>query len=347
MSSYSRLLAFLGGTAMLLAPATDAVGLDASAGSPTPPAATWRLPAVPMPANNVSTPARTELGKALFFDPRLSGNGSTSCASCHNPSLGWSDAQKTAIGFGGAVLGRATPTIVNTAFNTQFMWDGRSKSLEDQALGPMKAKDEMNANLPEIIERLGSMPAYRALFARAYPGEPIGEETIAKALAAFERTVISRDSPFDRWVAGDRKALTPQQSRGFRVFSDPARANCASCHSGANFTDNGFHNIGIRSAAATPDLGRYNERKVASMKGAFKTPTLRDIELTAPYFRDGSAATLRAVVDHYVRGGDDRSNLSTEMRPLDLTEQEKEDLVAFMRALTGRRTAVVAPHLPQ
>jgi len=305
----------------------------------------WRLPAVPMPKDNVSTPARVELGRALFFDPRLSGNGASSCATCHNPSLGWSDAQKTAVGFGGAVLGRATPTIINTAFNTQFMWDGRKKSLEDQALGPMKAPDEMNSDFPTVIARLGSMPAYKAMFGKAYPGEAIGEETIAKALAAFERTVISRNAPFDRWLAGDTRALTPEQHRGFKVFTDPAKGNCSSCHSGPNFTDNGFHNIGIKSAGA-PDLGRFNIRKVASMKGAFKTPTLRDIELTAPYFRDGSAATLREVVEHYARGGDDRSNLSADMKQLTLSEQEKSDLVAFMRSLTGQPVVVVAPQLP-
>jgi cytochrome c peroxidase len=314
-----------------------------------PPSATdrvWRLPAVPVPQGNTSTPARVELGKALFFDPRLSGNGATSCASCHNPSLGWSDGLKTAVGMGGLVLARATPTIVNTAFNTQFMWDGRKKSLEDQALGPMKAPEEMNTDFPAVIERLRTMPGYGVLFARAYPGEAIGEETIAKALAAYERSIVSKDSPFDRWLAGDTRALTPAQYRGFRVFTDPGKANCAACHSGPNFTDNGFHNIGLRSTGPRPDLGRFAVRAVASMKGAFKTPTLRDIELTAPYFRDGSAATLREVVEHYARGGEDRSNISADVKQLALSEQDKSDLVAFLRALTGRRVPVTAPNLP-
>jgi cytochrome c peroxidase len=314
--------------------------------APTAPDRAWRLPAVPMPEGNRSTPARVELGKALFFDPRLSGNGATSCASCHNPSLGWSDGLKTAVGMGGVVLARATPTIVNTAFNTQFMWDGRKKSLEDQALGPMKAADEMNTDFPAVIERLRAMPGYALLFERAYPGEPLGEETLAKALAAYERSIVSRDSPFDRWLAGDTRALTPAQYRGFRLFTDPAKAHCAACHSGPNFTDNGFHNIGIRSAGARPDPGRFNVRAVASMKGAFKTPTLRDIELTGPYFRDGSATTLREVVEHYARGGDDRSNISADVKQLHLSEQDKNDLVAFLRALTGRRVPVTAPHLP-
>jgi cytochrome c peroxidase len=337
--------------ALLLSAAAVLLSGPAFSQSVPPPSAKdreWRLPATaPTPKDNLSTPARVELGKALFFDPRLSGNGATACASCHNPSLGWSDGLKTAIGMGGLVLGRATPTIVNTAFNTQFMWDGRKKSLEDQALGPMKSADEMNTDFPAIIERLAAMPGYAALFAKAYPGEPVAEETIAKAIAAFERTVISRDAPFDRWLAGDTKALTPEQYRGFKVFTDPERGNCAACHSGPNFTDNGFHNIGVRSAGAKPDLGRFNIRAVASMRGAFKTPTLRDIALTGPYFRDGSAATLREVVEHYAKGGEDRSNVSPEVKQLKLSEQDKSDLVAFMRALTGRQSPVIAPVLPQ
>jgi cytochrome c peroxidase len=308
----------------------------------------WKLPPVPMPKDNVSTPARVELGQALFFDPRMSGNGAMSCASCHNPSLGWSDGLKTAVGWGGKVLGRATPTVLNTAYNTQFMWDGRKKSLEDQALGPMKTPEEMNTDFAVALARLRGVPSYVAMFDKAYPGEGVNEETIAKAIAAFERTVVVNDSAFDRWLAGDKKAMTVQQWRGYKLFTDSAKGNCAACHSAPNFTDNGFHNIGLQKQGdGDPDPGRFGIRKVASMKGAFKTPSLRDIELTAPYFRDGSSATLRDVVEHYVRGGDDRSNLAPDMKPLSLSEQEKDDLVAFMKALTGQRKALAVPHLPQ
>lgn len=318
--------------------------------APAPTAAdrAWKLPAVPMPSDNVSTPARVELGQALFFDPRLSGNGAMSCASCHNPSLGWSDGLKTAVGWGGQVLGRATPTVTNTAYNTQFMWDGRKKSLEDQALGPMKTPQEMNTDFAVALARLRGVPGYVAMFDRAYPGEGVNEETIAKAIAAFERTVVVDDSPFDRWLAGDKAAMTMSQWRGYKVFTDEAKGNCAACHSAPNFTDNGFHNIGIaHTGDGDPDPGRYGIRKVASMKGAFKTPGLRDIALTAPYFRDGSASNLHQVVEHYVRGGDDRSNLSASMKPLTLSQQEKDDLVAFMQALTGTRKPLAVPHLPQ
>ena len=320
----------------------------AYAPAPTATDKVWKLPPVPMPQDNVSTPARIELGQALFFDPRMSGNGAMSCASCHNPSLGWSDGLKTAVGWGGQVLGRATPTVLNTAYNTQFMWDGRKKSLEDQALGPMKTPQEMNTDFAVALARLRGVQSYVSMFEKAYPGEGVTEETIAKAIAAFERTVVVNDSAFDRWLAGDRKAMTMQQWRGYKVFTSADKGNCAACHSAPNFTDNGFHNIGIaKSGDGEPDPGRYGIRKVASMKGAFKTPGLRDIELTAPYFRDGSAATLHDVVEHYVRGGDDRSNLSASMKPLNLNEQDKDDLVAFMKALTGQRKTLAVPHLPQ
>ena len=326
--------------------ASGAFATPAHAPAPTGVDKAWKLPRVPMPKENMSTPPRIELGRALFFDPRLSGNGAMSCASCHNPSLGWSDGLKTAVGWGGQVLGRATPTVLNTAYNTQFMWDGRKKSLEDQALGPMKTPQEMNTDFTAALARLKALPGYVTMFDKAYPGEGVSEETIAKAIAAFERTVIVNDTAFDRWLAGDRNAMTLQQWRGYKVFVDPVKGNCAACHAAPNFTDNGFHNIGIASKG-DPDPGRYGIRKVASMQGAFKTPSLRDIELTAPYFRDGSAQTLRDVVEHYVRGGDDRSNLSATMKPLTLSEQEKDDLVAFMKALTGQRKAITVPNLPQ
>ena len=307
----------------------------------------WLLGDPPEPADNRSTAARVELGKALFFDPRLSGNGTLSCGTCHNPALGWSDGLRTGVGINGTVLGRATPTVVNTAYNTQFMWDGRKKSLEDQALGPMKTPEEMKTDLPAAITMLGKIPGYQSMFAKAYPGEAISEDTVAKAIAAFERTVVSRDSRFDRWVAGDRTAITPQEWRGYQVFKDPAKGNCAVCHAPPNFTDNGYHNIGIAHAAGTEDAGRYKIRPIAALKGAFKTPTLRDVELTAPYFHNGAAATLIEVVEHYARGGDDRSNVSKDVRPIGLSAQDKADMVAFMKTLTGPVRSASIPALPQ
>jgi cytochrome c peroxidase len=318
--------------------------LAGASGSPTPTDKYLRPAAAPAPADNKVTPDRVELGKALFFDPRLSGSNWISCATCHNPALGWSDGMATGLGHGMQRLGRATPTIVNTAFNPIQMWDGRKSTLEDQALGPIGADVEMNQPLPELVQKLESIAGYRKMFDKAYPGEGITTQTIAKAIASFERTVLSTESPFDRWRMGDQRAVSESAKRGFAVFT--GKANCSVCHSGFNFTDNGFHNIGVKDLGAE-DVGRFNERKIASMKGAFKTPTLRDIALTAPYMRNGMYKTLEEVVDHYDRGGDVKENLSPNMKPLGLTAQERTDLVEFMKSLTGRPMQVAVPQLPQ
>jgi cytochrome c peroxidase len=308
----------------------------------------WRLPATPpYPDDNKPSAARVALGKMLFFDPRVSRDGNMSCATCHSPAFGWSDGLPTGRGFQSQVLGRATPTIVNAAYNTIQMWDGRKKTLEDQAIGPLEASPEMNTDLARFFTWINENDGYKKAFAIAYPAEPIGAETFKKAVASYERTVISRTSAFDRWIAGDKKAMTPQQLRGLAIFSDENKGNCTACHSAPNFTDNGFHNLGLASFGSdSPDPGRFAHKKVASLKGAFKTPTLRDIERTAPYFHDGSAKTLMDVVEHYDRGGDVKTNLSSNMKPLHLTPAEKEELVAFMKALSSPETPTSFPQLP-
>ncbi len=307
------------------------------------------LPDVPeAPKHNELTPERIALGKKLFFDPRLSGEKTSSCATCHNPSLGWSDGLPTGRGHKGVVLPRATPTIVNTAFNPIQMWDGRKRTLEDQATGPMEARVEMHTDFNEVFALLESIPGYVEAFEAAYPGEPIGKETIAKAIASYERTIVSNNSPFDRWVKGDRNAMTDSQVRGMQAFFDPERGNCGSCHSGANFTDNGFHNLGLASTAGeNADLGRYKIKPIGVLKGAFKTPTLRDTALSAPYFHDGSASTLEEVVAHYVKGPAPGVKASPGFKPAKLTEQEQKDVVAFMKALTSQQEVVSLPLLPQ
>jgi cytochrome c peroxidase len=308
----------------------------------------WLLPDQPShPADNKPSASRVELGKMLFFDPRLSRDGNMSCASCHNPVLGWSDGLPTAKGVKSMVLGRASPTVVNTGYNSIQMWDGRKATLEDQAIGPMLADVEMNADMGAIFKWLGTNEGYKSAFDKAYPGEGVNEKTFAKALAAYERTIVSNNSPFDRWLKGDANAMTPQQVRGFRLFQDEKKGNCAACHVGANFTDNGFHNIGLASYGKdNPDMGRFLIRPIAALKGAFKTPTLRDVELTAPYFHDGSAKTLEEVVEHYTKGGAVHKDLAANMKKLDLTAQDKADIVAFMKALTSPHQPVVLPQLP-
>ena len=308
----------------------------------------WLLPdEVPTPKDNQLTPERIELGKKLFFDPRLSGDKNMSCATCHSPVFGWSDGLPKARGNKSMELGRASPTVVNTAYNTIQMWDGRKKSLEDQAIGPMKAHEEMNMDLGELMRFLNENEEYSTLFGKAYPDAEIGEETLAKALASFERTVISNNSPFDQWVKGDANALSEQQINGFKVFMDPQRGNCSVCHSAPNFTDNGFHNLGLAAfGKENPDLGRYTQRPLGLMKGAFKTPTIRDASLTAPYFHDGSASTLEEVVEHYQSGGVVKTNLSPNFKAAQLSDQEVEDLIAFMRALTTEPKPFTLPILP-
>lgn len=308
----------------------------------------WLLPdQIPHPADNLPNAARLELGKKLYFDPRLSGDGNMSCATCHNPSLGWSDGLPTGKGVKSMVLGRASPTIINTGFNTIQMWDGRKKDLEDQAMGPMEATVEMNMNTAKLFQWLNNNAGYKAEFAKAYPGEAIDARTVSKAIAMFERTTaVSRDSNFDRWVRGDAKAMTDQQVNGFKLFV--GKANCAVCHSAPNFTDNGFHNLGLASfGVPEPDVGRYAHKPLKLMMGAFKTPTVREAARTAPYFHDGSAKTLMEVVQHYNKGGVVKTNLSPNMKELNLSKQEMEDVVAFMEALSSPFIKVDLPELPR
>lgn len=297
---------------------------------------------VPAPSSNELNTVRVELGKQLFFDPRLSGSNWISCGTCHNPALGWSDGLKTAIGNGQKVLGRNTPTIINAAFNSHQFWDGRAKTLEEQAVGPIQAAGEMNQNLDELVTELKAIPGYVASFNKAYPKEGITGKSIGKAIASFERTIISRESAFDRWVAGDKNALTKAQLNGFKVFE--GKGHCATCHSGFNFTDNNFYNIGIK---ASNDAGRFNVSKDKKMLGAMKTPTLRDVSLSGPYMHNGQFNTLEQVVEHYDRGGDKEEGLSDMITTLGLSKQEKKDLVAFLESLTGEPQNVIIPRLPK
>ena len=308
----------------------------------------WLLPdEAPYPKGNKPNEARVELGKMLFFDPRLSGDGNMSCATCHSPLFGWSDGLPTAKGFKSQVLGRATPVVTNSAFYTLQMWDGRKKSLEDQAIGPMLSSAEMNVDIGSAIRFLNDSPVYVEAFKKAYPGEGVNENTLAKAIASFERTIISNNSPFDQWVKGDKKAMTAQQINGFKLFVDSEKGNCAVCHSAPNFSDSGFHNIGLASwGHENPDMGRYAIKPLRLMKGAFKTPTIRDITLSAPYFHDGSAMTLEDVVTHYNKGGEVQTNLSPNMKTLNLSQSEQADLVEFMKALTTPPQPFTLPVIP-
>jgi cytochrome c peroxidase len=223
-----------------------------------------------------------------------------------------------------------------------MFWDGRADSLEAQALGPIQSAAEMNLPLDQAIQRLSAIPGYKTLFAKAYPGEPICDKTIAKAIATFERTVVSSDAPFDRWIAGDSQVISAQAKQGFDLFN--GKAGCAQCHSGWNFTDGGFHDIGLADA----DLGRGALLKLDAMQHAFKTPTLRNAAVRAPYMHDGSESSLEAVIDFYDSGSQTlRSSVSPEIRPLHLSAQEKSALISFIQTLTSPDKTVFIPALPR
>ncbi|HLG57330.1 MAG TPA: cytochrome c peroxidase [Vicinamibacterales bacterium] len=302
-----------------------------------------RLGQIPYPSHNAHTPAREQLGRTLFFDPRLSGSEWISCATCHNPGLSWGDGLPRAIGHGMHQLGRRTPTILNLAWAPALFWDGRAESLEEQALGPIAAAGEMNLRLTDMVQRLKSICGYRDLFERAYPREPISPETVAKAIATFERGVVSTQAPFDRWIDGDATAISSAAQRGFVLFNEKAR--CSVCHTGWRLTDDGFYDIGV----AGMDVGRGKLTPgMVLTRYAFKTPTLRNVARRAPYLHDGSAATLEAVVDLYDRGGATRRpSLSAEIKPLDLTSAEKSALVAFLLTLTSPDAEARVPVLPR
>jgi len=272
--------------------------------------------------------ARVELGRTLFFDPRLSRANFISCATCHDPGFSWGDALPRAIGHGMKTLGRRTPTVLNVGWGEAFFWDGRAETLEQQALGPIAAAGEMNLPHDEMVKRLQGIAGYQPLFSAAFGDTTITKEKVAIAIADFERTIVSADAPFDRWLAGDKNAISGSAKRGFALFN--GKADCAKCHAGWRFTDDSFHDIG----ALGDDPGRAKLLPgLESMDHAFKTPTLRDVARRAPYMHDGSEGTLEQVIELYDKGGRvRRPGLATEVHPLSLTAQEKRDLVDFMVA---------------
>jgi len=297
---------------------------------------------IPQPNHNRVTPERIELGKKLFFDPRLSGSNWISCASCHNPALAWQDGLKKPLGHNFKQLHRTTPTILNIVYLNRQFWDGRAVTMQEQALGPIENKDEMNQDLDELVKELKAIPGYVKLFNEAYPKDGVSKEAIAKAISSFERTIVSTDSEFDRWLKGAETKMTESAKRGFKLFTGKAR--CSICHSGFNFSDKGFHNIGL---PGNTDEGRYAIKPVKVMKGAFKTPTLRDIALTAPYMHNGAFSTLTEVIEHYNSGGTKNlGNLDPNMQPLNLTKKEKAELLGFLLSLTGDAKEFVVPVLP-
>ena len=300
------------------------------------------LPPVSHPKDNAPSPEKISLGMQLYFDGRLSADGKVACASCHDPAKGYSNGEQFATGVEGKKGGRNSPTVLNAAYQKFQFWDGRAKSLEDQALGPIQNPIEMNMTLDAVVAKLNGISGYKEQFQKVF-GTDVTADGIAKAIAAYERTVLSGDSPYDKFKAGDKTALSEAAQRGMKLFF--SKANCVACHSGPNFTDNGFHNIGLPSG----DEGRIAISKSLGDKGAFKTPTLREIAKTAPYMHDGSLKTIEEVIAHYVKGGTPNPQLDEELFPLKLSPEEISDLITFLKdgLSSTNYPAHTAPELPK
>ncbi len=312
-----------------------------------------------------------ELGRMLFFDRRLSGDGTMSCATCHNPELGYTDGLAISLSYPTTRNWRNAPTIINVAYLDSYFWDGRAESLEQQALFPIMSAFEMNQNLDYLEEELKEVPYYRKAFREIFGG-PINRMFIAQALAAFQRTIVSTNSPLDRYLKGDTSALSSLEKLGYEVFKGKGR--CILCHYGPNLTDNKFHNLGVPEnpeiiddprVAATrrftakvsgykdydnlkTDPGRYLVTKSDKDWKAFRTPTLREIARTAPYMHNGVFKTLEEVVEFFDRGGGSDPRKSPLLKVLHLSKKEKKALVEFLRhGLSGQYPIVKPPALPE
>ena len=307
-----------------------------SSAAPTPDLATLRAKfrrpvAIPFPISNPYSETKRALGERLFRDKSLSANGTFACATCHDIGKGLSDGRVTAIGVPGRALARHTPKLWNLAWAGPVFWDGRARSLEEQVAGPIVAPDEMAQPIDALVARLAADPSYARDFAAAFPESPhVSEENLKKTIATFERTLVSPVTRFDRWIAGDGKALSAQEVEGFRLFA--GKAGCANCHSGWAFTDYAFHDIGLPSE----DRGRGAVLRLPKVEHAFKTPSLREVGRSAPYMHDGSLAALADVLRHYTDGIVERSTLSPDLRRgLRLGDDERAALIAFLGTLTG------------
>lgn len=292
------------------------------------------LPPVVAPPNNPPSSAKILLGKMLYFDVRLSADNTVSCATCHDPARGWSDAGPTSKGIRGQMGGRRAPPVSNAAYMPLQFWDGRAPSLEEQAKGPIQNPIEMGNTHETMIRTVNHIPGYVQLFRSVYGEGPMTVQQVADAIAAFERTVVTTDSRFDRYMRGDHQALTPLEQQGLEIFN--GKGHCTACHWGPNFSDGRFHNLGVPAKdPKNPDLGRYVVTKNPRDMGAFKTPTVRDAALRAPYLHDGSERTLESLIEFYNRGGGQDPNLDPLMVPLGLTSGEIQALVAFIKSLTS------------
>ncbi len=322
---------------------------------------------------NPLTRAKIELGRQLYFDPRLSADNSISCASCHAPNEGWARHTQFGVGIGEQQGGRNSPVSYNRILSAAQFWDGRAASLEEQAVGPIANPIEMGNTHEVCVKTLHGIPGYKAQFEKVF-GE-LTIQAVGQAIASFERAVVTGPAPFDyhermRSFAGqdpetlqeddpdayqlylahkkeaDAQPMSESAQRGRELFFGQ-KAGCTACHVGPNLSDEKYHNLGVGMAAAEPDLGRFVVSKEEKDRGAFKTPTIRNVAQTAPYMHDGSQKTLDEVVEWYAKGGHPNPHLSDKIKKLDLSAQDKQDLVAFMKACTGEFPVIETGRMPE
>jgi cytochrome c peroxidase len=334
-----------------------------------------------IPENNPLTRAKIELGRQLYFDVRLSADGTVSCASCHHPDEGYGRHTQFGVGINGQMGGRNSPVSYNRILSGAQFWDGRADSLEAQAVGPIANPIEMGNTHEKCVETLKGIEGYKVQFEKIFPGEGVTIGNVGKAIASFERAIVTGPSPYDFYEplrafeaankdeladlealkkddpelfatyealkkASDAHPISVEAKRGRDLFFTE-KANCTACHVGANFTDEKYHNLGVGMDKEKPDLGRFEVTKDDKDKGGFKTPTVRNVALSAPYMHDGSQATLEEVVAWYDKGGHPNATLSDKVKKLGLSDQEKKDLVEFMKALTGEFPKVRQDRLPK
>jgi len=337
--------------------------------------------AIVIPEDNPLTRAKIELGRQLYFDKRLSSDGTISCASCHDPEQGFGAHTQFGVGVRGQEGGRNSPISYNRILSSLQFWDGRADSLEAQAVGPIANPIEMANTHEQAVKTLKGIEGYRIQFEKIFPKTGVHIDNVGKAIAAFERTIVTGKSPADvfedyrafltnfkseiedlkafkeddpdsynefmkRKKAFEDSKMSESATRGREIFFTSERGNCTACHVGANFTDEKYHNLGVGMDKEKPDLGRYEITKDEKDKGAFKTPTVRNVALTAPYMHDGSQKTLEEVVEWYAKGGHANAHLSDKVKKLDLSEQDKKDLVEYMKALTGQFPVIETGRLP-
>ncbi len=312
--------------------------------APPLPATPQPLPELKTPADNALSAEKVALGKQLFFDKRLSKDGTMACESCHVPEKGWTDGKPLSTKVGGGVNTRHSPTMINVGYNDLWYWDGRSETLEKQTEAAWKG--QMGADLAAVATTVGKIPGYTVQFRTIFHHDATPADVV-QALTSFVRTLRSGDAPWDRYEKGDKKAVGEEATRGFELFRN--KAGCAACHAPPMYTDNGFHDVGIGFDKPEPDTGRGKISKNEKENGAFKTPTLRSVTTHAPYFHDGRAATLEEAVDYMLSGGikDKNPNLDTRLKPVKLSAKERTDLLAFVKALEAPHVAFEQPKLPE